>query len=88
MGAGLLLLSVGRLTTRKGLRDFVERDVFASRRAELMPLFGARWFVLPNPVYGSWERALVASACTGRERPADCARKQLAEKYSRLRTGP
>lgn len=70
------------------LRDFVERDVFASRRAELMPLFGARWFVLPNPVYGSWERALVASACTGRERPADCARKQLAEKYSRLRTGP
>lgn len=25
MGAGLLLLSVGRLTTRKGLREFVER---------------------------------------------------------------
>ncbi|MBV6416447.1 MAG: Lipoprotein E [Steroidobacteraceae bacterium] len=53
------------------LRDFVERGVFDARRAELMPMFGARWFVLPNPMYGSWERALVAPACTGRERAAD-----------------
>ncbi len=69
------------------LRDFVERDVFAARRAELMPLFGARWFVLPNPVYGSWERSLVAAACTGKERARECARKQLETKYSHLHTG-
>lgn len=69
------------------LRDFVERDVFDARRAELMPMFGARWFVLPNPMYGSWERALAAPACTGRERPADCERRQLARKYSLLEPG-
>lgn len=66
------------------LRDFVERDVFAARRAELMPLFGERWFVLPNPVYGSWERALVIGACGPGDAPRDCRRKELERKYSRL----
>lgn len=40
------------------LRDFVDREVFASRREELSPLFGTRWFLLPNAMYGSWDRGL------------------------------
>jgi len=40
------------------LRDFIDREQFAARRAELTPLFGTRWFLLPNPAYGSWERGL------------------------------
>lgn len=70
------------------LRDFVERDVFTARRAELTPLFGARWFVLPNPVYGSWERVIVAGACGEEDRPRDCQRKQLERKYEALETAP
>ncbi len=70
------------------LRDFVERDVFAARRAELAPLFGARWFMLPNPVYGSWERQLVGKACGEKDKPRDCQRKQLERKYRLLETAP
>lgn len=40
------------------LRDFVDREVFAARREELSPLFGTRWFLLPNAMYGSWDRGL------------------------------
>ncbi len=70
------------------LRDFVERDVFAARRAELMPMFGARWFVLPNPVYGSWEREIVAKVCGEKDTARACQRKQLERKYSVLDTVP
>lgn len=70
------------------LRDFVEREVFAARHAELLPLFGARWFVLPNPVYGSWEREVVAKACGDNDTPRECRRKQLNWKYSVLDTVP
>ena len=40
------------------LRDFVDREAFAARREELSPLFGTRWFLLPNAMYGSWDRGL------------------------------
>ena len=40
--------------------------------------WGRRWFVLPNPVYGSWERSVVAGA-TG-----DCA--EFQKKIDTLRT--
>lgn len=40
--------------------------------------WGRRWFVLPNPVYGSWERAVTAGAS------GDCA--QLQKKIDTLRT--
>ncbi len=40
------------------LRDFVDRGVFEARREELSPLFGTRWFLLPNAMYGSWDRGL------------------------------
>jgi 5'-nucleotidase (lipoprotein e(P4) family) len=36
------------------LGDFVDPRVFAADRERLEPRFGVSWFVLPNPVYGSW----------------------------------
>lgn len=46
-------------------QDFVsvpsEQNSIAGRRAILGPnqqFFGERWFLLPNPMYGSWERVL------------------------------
>lgn len=36
------------------LGDFVDTRVFAGDRERLEPRFGTRWFVLPNPIYGSW----------------------------------
>ena len=47
------------------LGDFVagvRSDVTPEQRLERMyrnaDLWGSRWFILPNPVYGSWRRAL------------------------------
>ena len=36
------------------LGDFVDPKVFAGDRERLEPRFGVSWFLLPNPVYGSW----------------------------------
>ena len=36
------------------LGDFVDPKVFAGDRERLEPRFGVTWFLLPNPVYGSW----------------------------------
>jgi 5'-nucleotidase (lipoprotein e(P4) family) len=70
------------------LRDFIERDEFEARRAELGPLFGTRWFLLPNAMYGSWERALSDPACPeGMPREA-CPDAQLMRKYSLLDPDP
>lgn len=72
------------------LRDFAERANFDGRRTELTPLFGQRWFILPNPVYGSWEQQVNADAyadpvCEGRERTSTrCENKVLAGKYRAL----
>ncbi len=46
------------------LNDFVTADgVGARARAELLERYrenwGVKWFVLPNPVYGSWERTVL-----------------------------
>jgi 5'-nucleotidase (lipoprotein e(P4) family) len=43
--------------------DFVDvpLNTIAGRRevmADYLPWIGARWFVLPNPTYGSWESAM------------------------------
>ncbi|HGY90865.1 MAG TPA: 5'-nucleotidase, lipoprotein e(P4) family [Planctomycetes bacterium] len=48
------------------LGDFIPqpRRSVADRRHmvdEMQGFFGTRWFALPNPVYGSWERALVGN---------------------------
>jgi len=67
------------------LRDFVDRPLYEARRAELAPLFGTRWFLLPNAMYGSWERAVAGSCPPGTDRE-ECARQTLARKYARLET--
>lgn len=48
------------------LQDFVPRDMAVRmRRNRSIELgrFGVRWFLLPNPLYGSWER-FISDACT------------------------
>lgn len=70
------------------IRDFVERPLFEARREQLMPLFGTRWFLLPNAMYGSWERSVVDGACPAGSAAQDCARLNLERKYSRLVTLP
>ncbi|MEQ8525553.1 5'-nucleotidase, lipoprotein e(P4) family [Gracilimonas sp.] len=45
------------------LNDFLPaKDISQKKRADLTEkyseYFGRRWFILPNPVYGSWEQAI------------------------------
>lgn len=70
------------------LHDFVDRADHARRREELAPLFGTRWFLLPNAMYGSWERALLSGACTAQMSAAECAAANTARKYATLDTSP
>jgi acid phosphatase len=70
------------------LRDFVDRPVFEARRNELSGLLGTRWFLLPNPIYGSWERELTSGACAPAASAADCAAHTLARKYGQLKPQP
>ncbi|MBU6379240.1 MAG: hypothetical protein KJS95_12010 [Gammaproteobacteria bacterium] len=70
------------------LRDFVDRPVFETRRAELEPLFGSRWFLLPNPIYGSWERAIVDGACNKDMSAEACAAATTARRYRALESAP
>lgn len=45
------------------LEDFVESQaVYAQNEAALAPLWGKRWFIIPNPAYGSWPGVLSADA--------------------------
>ena len=53
------------------LGDFVDPQVFAGDRERLEPRFGETWFLLPNPIYGSWTKSF----------------DTLEEKYAALRTG-
>jgi 5'-nucleotidase (lipoprotein e(P4) family) len=39
------------------LGDFVDPQLYAGDRARLESRFGLNWFLLPNPIYGSWARA-------------------------------
>lgn len=53
-----------------GTQDQAERNKSAAVKARLL---GTRWILLPNPVYGSWERALPAGKSalrTVREEPS------------------
>ncbi len=52
------------------LGDFVDPQTFAGDRARLEPRFGHTWFLLPNPIYGSWSRPF----------------ETVEEKYGALRT--
>ncbi len=50
--------SMSDLCSGMGTREWEERNRIATEKAELL---GPRWVVLPNPVYGSWQRALPAA---------------------------
>lgn len=52
------------------LGDFVDPSVFVGDRARLEAHLGVNWFLLPNPIYGSWTNAY----------------DTLEEKYAGLRT--
>jgi len=62
------------------LNDFVPRADYAKRRSEL------RWFLLPNPIYGSWERALLGGVCTPSMTAAQCAIVTTERRYGLLET--
>ena len=53
------------------LGDFVDPQTYAGDRARLEPRFGHSWFLLPNPIYGSWSRPF----------------ETVEAKYGALRTG-
>jgi 5'-nucleotidase (lipoprotein e(P4) family) len=71
------------------LNDFVtgvDRAPVETRRAIAdahAELFGTRWFVVPNPLYGSWQRALTA----GQPKPADAA-EALRRELEQVRAFP
>ena len=52
------------------LGDFVDPKTYAADRQRLEPHFGVNWFLLPNPIYGSWTNSF----------------DTLDEKYAGLRT--
>ncbi len=51
--------------------DFVDPRAYVGDRARLAPRFGTTWFLLPNPIYGSWTAPFGT----------------VEEKFSGLRTG-
>jgi 5'-nucleotidase (lipoprotein e(P4) family) len=67
------------------LHDFVPRADFAANESSLSAWFGERWFVLPNPMYGSWDRALVGDTCTAADSVESCATKTREQRYRALR---
>jgi acid phosphatase len=75
----LLLLGDDLADFLAGMRDAplaVRAEAASAHEAD----FGRHWFVLPNPLYGSWESALDAGA----PRPADDA-ERLARRLALLR---
>ena len=47
--------SMSDLCSGMGTREWEQRHKIGAEKSEL---FGPRWVMLPNPVYGSWQRAL------------------------------
>lgn len=70
------------------LRDFVDRPIYEARVAELAPLFGTRWFLLPNAMYGSWERTITTGACVAGMSVAECAAAATRKRYEALQPNP
>ncbi len=67
------------------LGDFIpqpRRSMTDRRRMvdAMQDFFGTRWFALPNPVYGSWERALVGNRRVNAEERAKLELNALDER--------
>ncbi|MEA2489599.1 MAG: hypothetical protein QOH21_1391, partial [Acidobacteriota bacterium] len=65
------------------LNDFANaRELNVADRDKLIerttPWWGTRWFMIPNPIYGSWERAVAASGtdCEKLQKKIDALRVQ------------
>lgn len=63
-----------------GVREGVTPEQRAAAMERNLDRFGDRWFLLPNPVYGSWEFAIV--------NPRDKDGSQLGDKHRKLRRFP
>lgn len=63
-----------------GIREGVTPEQRSAAMQKHIELFGERWFLLPNPVYGSWEFAVVD--------PHDKDEDQLHDKHRKLRRFP
>ncbi len=66
------------------LGDFVDPKTFAGDRERLEPRFGASWFLLPNPIYGSLDQSLRQARAEvrrleDRRRGARAARRRCME---------
>jgi 5'-nucleotidase (lipoprotein e(P4) family) len=70
------------------LQDFVDRGVHAVRGEQLDRYFGSRWFLLPNAMYGSWERSLADPACTPGMAAERCSQAVIERKYALLEVEP
>lgn len=70
------------------LRDFADRAIYSASESRLREQFGTRWFLLPNPLYGSWERAIVDGACAATMTPAECSAATTARRYEALALTP
>ncbi len=83
-GSHRVLLLIG-----DDFNDFISgtTGVSVEQRAELTSRlagsFGSRWFMLPNPLYGSWERALDAGLP-----PATTRAEELERRLGRVRAFP
>ncbi len=51
--------SMGDLCDGMDVKDFKARNAVASQKTQML---GTRWIVLPNPVYGGWQRAVPKGA--------------------------
>lgn len=51
--------SMGDLCDGMDIKDFKSRNAVASQKTQML---GTRWIMLPNPVYGGWQRALPKGA--------------------------
>lgn len=69
------------------LTDFVENQgIYAQNEAKFAPLWGKRWFIVPNPAYGSWLDVLSADA--GQEVANRCGALATDEEKEYCAYGP
>lgn len=76
------------------LGDFIPRTMLNKLRSRednadygrYLPYFGERWFTIANPMYGSWERYVLQSACGANDTARECTDKQIERKYDRLKS--
>ncbi|MFO0939488.1 MAG: HAD family acid phosphatase [Pirellulales bacterium] len=47
--------SMGDLCDGMDIKDFKARNTLATQKTQML---GTRWIILPNPVYGGWQRAI------------------------------